>query len=517
MWDGTAYTQEFNSQIPSGYSIIITISCYPATVTVTQIVDTWGNNFIATTHTGSTINTPSENWITSIWYAQMPTTENYDSFTVTLSGSATTCKATAVVINSSLSFIPSNSNGVVTYSNIGYTSQTFIISGSQPFQANSLSFYYQGYNYSSTSSPYNCGTYNAPYIPEYTSSSNANFPSNWTGMSAYNFFQSSQNIFATTTGCTTGAIKSTVYQLLVTFGTSGQSIQFSYNFNIGGYTPNFAATATTMTGNTTYGYTVPAFPFSIQTIMNITIWLSSYTSDGYHSNNNVILGIYQAANSGTISSSNPANYVTSKTFIVGTGSTKQELKFTPIITLSNNGPVLITATTQFKGLKVYLGVSTPQEYQDVPDGYNPSALNTLITNSTSISLGGFMNVIFTGGNGATVTSTITQGTSTVYSYATTSTTTVGTVTSIQTQVVTSVIFSLQGAAGGSYIELNLITYFPIWFLPLIFGALGAEFGFGLGGLLYGLMIGLILGQLGGILPLWTVFIDVIMIYVLLRR
>lgn len=118
----------------------------------------------------------------------------------------------------------------------------------------------------------------------------------------------------------------------------------------------------------------------------------------------------------------------------------------------------------------------------------------------------------------TIIQTSTNVATTVTQFFTvTSTTTTGVATTTVTQTTTIVTNALQGTTGSIQIMNNLITYLPLWMLPLMFGAVGGAFGFGTGGLLMGLMFALVLAQLDGQIPLWTVFIDIIMIYVLLRR
>ena len=453
--------------------------------------------------TTATLNSDME-----IWTGILSSSVSVEQISVTLSGTATTCYASLTEVTGGLSVASYGGTGLAgtgvgTLGSVGMLLNNVVPANSLVVgfgYATGISYVFTpGFTYS-----YN---YNLPLTP----SCNTYLLS--LGCQSAFISQASSFNFGMTFTTTTNPWEYGIVAIAIS--TSG-AIVTQNTFNVGCYTPNILK-STTITGNTTYYYQLPYATNWALVGNTINIYIASYTSDGYHSTEPLTVGYYTTNTIGPVNANNPLYLLSTKTFTIATGysATTIPLSWSPTIGIGNFQS-FITLSTQYEGLKIYVCSATGSQYQDTADGYNPSIIYQQNVNSTALAFGGYITVT-SYGLVQTVTSTITQGTSTIYSYATTSTTTVGTVTTVQTQIVTSVIFSLQGAAGGSYIELNLITYFPIWFLPLIFGTLGAEFGFGLGGLLYGLMIGLILGQLGGILPLWTVFIDVIMIYVLLRR
>ena len=323
---------------------------------------------------------------------------------------------------------------------------------------------------------------------------------------------------------TTGTVSATGATTTQVGCTSGRQTSTSTNHN-------FA-----LPSNQTYWFQGNAFglPYNtFQTITNISVWVNSVVlhnheptvtlwivlyAQNVYSSNNVNLNLPAAGNQYGLSFYYPALGVT-----LTNSSGKSHLSISGItlniqsgqqyaigLFATHNGVNIGTCPTgsptiYYQNQLSALTPRSPAVNQAYLSGATPTAYNmsmfVLINNPGIITL-------------QTVTSTIAYVTvfSTVTSIASTTT-----YTATLTQTTTVITNALQGGTGGAQMITNLITYFPIWFLPLIFGFMGGFFNFGLGGLLFGLMLGLTLGVLDGQLPLWTVFVDALMVYLLLRR
>lgn len=272
---------------------------------------------------------------------------------------------------------------------------------------------------------------------------------------------------------------------------------------------------------------------TFQTITNISVWINSvvlhnhqpsatlwfviYTQNTY-SPNNINVNLPSGGNIYNIGFQYPQVGLT-----VSNATGKSHFSLSGIQFAINDGQ-------QF-ALGLYAthdGINIGTCSTSSPSLFNLARLNTLIPVAPNINLpylSGFNNqagnmtlMALVNTPGLTILQTNTNTIGTVTSYSTiTSTTTTGVATTTQTITTTVITNALQSPTGSALILTNLITYLPIWLLPLIFGFMGGMFGFGSGGLLFGILMGLIVMQLSNQLPLYTVFLDAIMIYLLLRR
>jgi hypothetical protein len=505
--------------IAAGSSIIVIISCSPTTVTVSQIVDIYGNVFTQALTAGvSGINKPAENSMTAYWIGQVANAENYDSFKITFSGTASSCFFNFIYVTSYLQY-SSTGSGNSYYQDVASVSSGTLLTqniGSGSLPANSISFY-TVYSNESGLGGGGLGEAAAANLPYQYLIGCASCGGELTN---YAYSQSSTSLSAASSVVAYNTVsKISFYEMVVTFITGSQAITNTYQFNVGCTNPNLALTSTQLTGNTTYLYTLPLFSGSTATILSINLYIASYTSDGHHAQEPIAIGLYSTVGVGNISPTNYAVAPYSLVITVNTGFTYASnggalVISNPSWTMSSTSANYLSISTKYTGLKIYQCASSSTMYQDTADGYFPSDLYSVITNSTNVAFGAQEQLVtFATVITSTVYSTIAVGTSVIYSYATTSTVTVGTVTSVVTQTTTATIYNLQGGQGSGAIETDLITFLPMWILPLLFGV-----GFGIIGLIIGLLLGMIIGISLGIVPLWAAFIlGVIMVYLFIRR
>lgn len=313
--------------------------------------------------------------------------------------------------------------------------------------------------------------------------------------------------------------------------TANGSNQVTIGCTTGYQNHNFA-----LPSNATYWFQGNAFGIpsnSFATIINMSVWINSVSltnsqtsatlwlvmyGQNVYSSNNINLNLPAPGNQYGLGLVVPLAGVT----VTNTG-TKSHLSIAGItlniqagqqyaigLFATHNGINIATCSTSMPTIyfQNQLNALTPRG-----PAVNQPYLSGATSTTDNMSISALVN------NPSVITlQTVTSTVFTITSFSTiTSTTTTGTATQTVTVTTTQITNALQGPTGSALILSNLITYFPIWFLPLVFGFLGGQFGFGLGGLLFGILMGLTLGQLAGLLPLWTIFMNVVMLYLILRR
>ena len=295
--------------------------------------------------------------------------------------------------------------------------------------------------------------------------------------------------------CTVNLVSSTCFEwdnwlsiLIVNFNGQGGSTSTPATIYNNGCSFNPIANVSTHYGNLKSNQTVFFYGQSTtsQIFLNLTFYIKSVTAQSIGDILNV--NIYTNSNQNGITNANPLNLVYTAQSTLRTTSTAFKVSLLPNIALPNNGQYAFGLSSKHNGIIIYRGNTGLTLYNDTADGYNPLQLTTLGTAQTySMCMFGLIALpaitinVSGNNNGGTVT-------------------------------ITSVITNLASPVGGALIISDLVTFLPFWILPLLFTALLRTTA----GLLYGLMIALMLGIFIGLIPYWTIFIVILMIYLLLR-
>jgi hypothetical protein len=239
-------------------------------------------------------------------------------------------------------------------------------------------------------------------------------------------------------------------------------------------------------------------------LSNLTTRIKSISTDG--GNANITLSVYELPSVYytlyPITTANAFQRVFFYTWNLPNNANAQTLWVIPNIAITNGSSYAIGLSTDRKGIDVFGTTNSITLDNDTVDGYNPKLITTYSNSTNPLYLTASWYIIppetnntvdvyttYTCPTGSTCTET---GSTTTYTFDTT-------------------ITNLASPTGGVLILTDMITYLPIWFFPLLFGKL-----LGTTGLLYGLMLALILGIFMGLFPYWTIFLIIIMIYLLLR-
>lgn len=268
-------------------------------------------------------------------------------------------------------------------------------------------------------------------------------------------------------------------------------------------------TSFSTTGNSTFFYLYDS-PVGGALIQNISVKVSSYVNAGVgKSTEDIYLCIYmllpgQLSNKTAITSTNPLNQVYCQLdTTVKTGATDKYVHVYPNRLIPPNTGFAIAIFSRYSGLRIYAAIVTDALKIDTVDytgtlGVPPIALSTFSPSSPNIYLtwsGSQTQVI----SNVTVTVTAASSTSTV------------TTTSVSYQVTTLVYNNLKGGTGSIIITQNLVTYWPIWLIPMLF------IPFGIQGILIGFIMSLMLSGMLQIIPLWAAFLMALGIFYLLTK
>jgi hypothetical protein len=557
--------------------LVVVYQCSSTSFTVNTITDTktlsWSQ--ITTFNFQSSTIYSSLTGIIGYWFASAGSSTGSDTLTITFGSAPTDCIFLLIEGNTPyVAYSSSFSSGGITQS----SSQPNNIISTQSVPANSIvlinmiTFFSTNINYQSSSYTVLPPTQSGSYLTMCQSSVSCNTEDTY-GALFYGYWY-------TTNPVTTGlgyqspaesyynATPAYLYGLI--FSTTGTISVSQSNLVTYGCTstntPTSGSSSTSVTGNETYwftGYTAGSQAGSLFDFRNMTLWVNSIGLTNHQTKVDIYIVLWISSNVGTT----PQGQLPSATFpfqqsynypsqaggpVIGTTQLISIQHYTNTtnpfkISVGSNavGTILASMTTgqafaiglytTHNGVKITNCTTATPQYYDVPSSYyntiiSESGIDIGMSNcvSSTLCMGPLLSATTNSLSPYLYTQILTPSIITVQ----TSTNTILTITSFSTVTLTStsgvatntitvtttiITDALQGPTGSVQITENLITYWPIWILPLVFGFMGGLFGFGLGGLLYGLMIGLMLGQLEGLLPLWTIFIDAVMIYLILRR
>lgn len=284
---------------------------------------------------------------------------------------------------------------------------------------------------------------------------------------------------------------------------------------VGGGSTLDSTTSFQLIANTTYYYTGTTSTGGL-TIQNITSKIAAYTNgNSGKSTDTYEIAVY-SMNAGSsfptavLNSGNPFVRTFNINGTIQTGSTNQFIHGGTLnLVIAPDTSYAVSIISKFTGLSIYHTVnSEPMNYTNdgTFSGATWSPPYNIIDKTTSpFNLYLFWYGITT--PNLLITTTVTTDLTTC---AVSSTCTVNLFTTWTTT--TSTINNLQGGTGGEAMISNLVTYWPIWLLPLFFTP------FGIQGVLLGFIFGTLLGALLGVIPLWAAFILVLVtIYLLSKR
>lgn len=262
-------------------------------------------------------------------------------------------------------------------------------------------------------------------------------------------------------------------------------------------------TSFTITANTTYYFAATTSKGGL-TIQNVTSYAQLYTNGaGGKGTDTIMLAVYAMQGGTNIQNFSTTTFPFMRIFNINltmvTGQTNKWLHGGTLnIGVPSNTSYIVTILSKFSGLSIFhstqAGVSMLQTSEGIFSGatwsppfsitiQKPYVNNLYLTWTGTVNPISIISVL----SSTTVTSCISGA------VCTSATTTIW-------QTATVSVNNLQGGSGATAITGNLIYYWPIWLLPMLF------IPFGVQGVLIGFIFGDILGAISGIVPLWAAFL-----------
>jgi hypothetical protein len=284
---------------------------------------------------------------------------------------------------------------------------------------------------------------------------------------------------------------------------------------VGGGSTLDSTTSFSLIANTTYYYTGTTSTGGL-TIQNITSKIAAYTNgNSGKSIDTYLLGVY-SLNAGSsfpgavLNSGNPLVRIFNINGTISTGQTNQFIHGGTLnLVIAPDTTYAVSIISKFSGLSIYHTInSEPMNY--TTDGTFSGATWKPPYNIVDKATSPFNLYLFWYGITTPNLLTTTTVTTDLTTCAVSSTCTANTV--LVWTTTTSTINNLQGGTGGIAEISNLITYWPIWLLPMFF------IPFGIQGILVGFIFGVIVGGVLGIIPLWAAFVLALLtLYLLSKR
>lgn len=271
----------------------------------------------------------------------------------------------------------------------------------------------------------------------------------------------------------------------------------------GGGTTLDTTTSFTLTANTTYYYFATTNKGGI-TITNVTSKTQSYSNGGAgKGTDTIMLAVYAMQGLTNLQNFSTVTYPFTRIFNINlttvNGETNKWLHGGTLnIGVPSNTSYIVTIISKYAGLSIYHSTTATVSMLSTTEGtfsgatWSPPyqiSIQTPYANNLYLTWTGTINPI----------SIVQVISSTVVSTCAAGATCLSATTTIW-QTVTSSINNLQGGSGGTAITENLIYYWPVWLLPMLF------IPFGMQGILIGFIFGDVIGAISGIIPLWAAFL-----------